>query len=67
MIPPIDPGKVETSANGAGFGAALFLDDDELARGERIAERAEQIDLDLDADFNRLYIEAMGFADDDLL
>jgi uncharacterized 2Fe-2S/4Fe-4S cluster protein (DUF4445 family)/DNA-binding GntR family transcriptional regulator len=63
MIPPIDPDKVETSANGAGFGAALFLDDDELTRGERIAEHAEQVDLDLDADFNRLYIEAMGFTE----
>jgi uncharacterized 2Fe-2S/4Fe-4S cluster protein (DUF4445 family) len=64
MIPPIDPVRVETSANGAGFGAALFLNEDELARGERIAARAEQIDLDLDVDFNRLYIEAMGFAKD---
>jgi uncharacterized 2Fe-2S/4Fe-4S cluster protein (DUF4445 family) len=59
MIPPVDMEKVETSANGAGFGAALFLDDKEFARGERIAAQAEQIDLDLDADFNMRYIEAM--------
>jgi uncharacterized 2Fe-2S/4Fe-4S cluster protein (DUF4445 family) len=60
MIPPVDPARVETSANGAGFGAALFLDDDEFARGERIAATAEQVDLDLDADFNLRYVEAMG-------
>jgi uncharacterized 2Fe-2S/4Fe-4S cluster protein (DUF4445 family)/DNA-binding GntR family transcriptional regulator len=59
MIPPVDLGIVEPSANGAGFGAALFLDDDEFARGERIAAQAEQIDLDLDADFNRRYVESL--------
>jgi uncharacterized 2Fe-2S/4Fe-4S cluster protein (DUF4445 family) len=59
MIPPINPEIVETSANGAGFGAALLLDEEEFARGERIADQAEQIDLDLDADFNMRYIEAM--------
>ena len=38
MIPPVTLEVVEPSANGAGFGAALmFLDDDEFARGERIA------------------------------
>jgi uncharacterized 2Fe-2S/4Fe-4S cluster protein (DUF4445 family) len=60
MIPAVDLEVVETSANGAGFGAALFLDDDEFARGERIAAMAEQVDLDLDADFNTRYIEAMS-------
>jgi uncharacterized 2Fe-2S/4Fe-4S cluster protein (DUF4445 family) len=59
MIPPVPLEIVETSANGAGFGAALFLDDAEFARGERIAAQAEQVDLDLDADFNRRYITAM--------
>jgi uncharacterized 2Fe-2S/4Fe-4S cluster protein (DUF4445 family) len=59
MIPDIDLERVETSANGAGFGAALFLDEQEFARGERIAEMAEQIDLDLDADFNLRYVGAM--------
>ena len=59
MIPYVDLDLVETSANGAGFGAALFLDDEEFTRGERIAELAEQVDLDLDADFNMRYIEAM--------
>jgi uncharacterized 2Fe-2S/4Fe-4S cluster protein (DUF4445 family) len=62
MIPPVAPEVVEPSANGAGFGAALFLDEGEFARGERIAAAAEQIDLDLDADFNQRYIESMSFA-----
>jgi uncharacterized 2Fe-2S/4Fe-4S cluster protein (DUF4445 family) len=59
MIPPVDLSIVEPSANGAGFGAALFLDDGEFARGERIAAMAEQVDLDLDAEFNRRYVEGM--------
>jgi uncharacterized 2Fe-2S/4Fe-4S cluster protein (DUF4445 family) len=59
MIPSVELANAETSANGAGFGAALFLDDAEFARGERIAGMAEQVDLDLDADFNLRYIEAM--------
>jgi uncharacterized 2Fe-2S/4Fe-4S cluster protein (DUF4445 family) len=59
MIPPLDPAVVEPSANGAGFGAALFLDDEEFARGERIAAAAFQVDLDLDADFNRRYVQSM--------
>ncbi|HEY72178.1 MAG: hypothetical protein DRJ03_12115 [Chloroflexi bacterium] len=42
MIPTVYLEVVETSANGAGFGAVLFLDDDEFARGERIAAMAEQ-------------------------
>jgi hypothetical protein len=60
MIPNVNPAIVETSANGAGLGAALFLNEEEFARGERIAAIAEQIDLDLDADFNRRYVGAMN-------
>jgi uncharacterized 2Fe-2S/4Fe-4S cluster protein (DUF4445 family) len=60
MIPPVELDIVETPANGAGFGAALFLNDEEFARGERIAAQAEQIDLDLDPDFNALYIEYLA-------
>jgi uncharacterized 2Fe-2S/4Fe-4S cluster protein (DUF4445 family)/DNA-binding GntR family transcriptional regulator len=59
MIPPVDVDVVETSANGAGFGAALMLDEDEFARGERIARHAEQVDLDLDQDFNTRYVESL--------
>jgi uncharacterized 2Fe-2S/4Fe-4S cluster protein (DUF4445 family) len=61
MIPPVDHACVEPSANGAGLGAALFLDEEQFARGERIASAAEQVDLDLDADFNRRYVESMEF------
>ncbi|MCX6033163.1 MAG: ASKHA domain-containing protein [Chloroflexi bacterium] len=62
MIPPVAPDVVESSANGAGFGAALMLDDAEFARGERIAAAAEQIDLDMDPDFDRRYIDSLKFA-----
>ncbi|MEJ2210347.1 MAG: ASKHA domain-containing protein, partial [Anaerolineae bacterium] len=59
MIPPVDLSVVEPSANGAGFGAALFLDDEEFARGERIAAAAEQVDLDMDPDFNQRYVQSL--------
>ncbi len=59
MVPPLGLNVVEPSANGAGLGAALFLDDDEFSRGERIAAQAEQVDLDTDPDFNKRFIEAM--------
>lgn len=60
MIPSVSADVVETSANGAGFGAALFLDDEAFARGERIALQAEQVDLDLDPGFIQRYVEAMA-------
>jgi hypothetical protein len=62
MIPPVAPEVVETTANGAGLGAATFLSEEGFARGERLAARAEQIDLDLDADFNLRYVESMVLA-----
>ena len=64
MIPPVDTGTVEPLANGAGLGAALFLEDDEFARGEQIAAHAEQIDLDQDTDFISLYISSMELPGD---
>lgn len=60
MIPAVEPSIVETSANGAGFGAALLLDEEEFGRSVRIAALAEQINLDLEPDFNERYIEAMS-------
>jgi uncharacterized 2Fe-2S/4Fe-4S cluster protein (DUF4445 family) len=60
MIPPVRPEVIETVANGAGLGAALFLTDDGFARGEALAVKAEQIDLDQDVDFIPHYIGAMG-------
>lgn len=62
MIPPVLRESVETIANGAGFGAAIFLTDEGFALGEKLAAHAEQIDLDLDPDFNTLYIQGMALA-----
>ncbi len=59
MIPPVRQDVVETAANGAGFGAAMFLSDEGFALGERLAVESKQIDLDTDANFNNLYIEGM--------
>ncbi|MBS1251077.1 MAG: Na(+)-translocating NADH-quinone reductase subunit F [Anaerolineales bacterium] len=61
MIPPVRSGVVETAANGAGMGAALFLDDAGFARGEALATHAEHVELDLEPDFNERFIEAMTF------
>jgi len=60
MIPPVRREVVETQANGAGFGAAMFLSGEGLALGEALAARARQVDLDLDPDFNMRYVEAMA-------
>lgn len=62
LLPPVRREVVEGIANGAGLGAAMFLSDEGFARGVRLAEQARQIDLDLDPDFNRLYVEAMSLA-----
>jgi uncharacterized 2Fe-2S/4Fe-4S cluster protein (DUF4445 family) len=62
MIPPVRQEVVETAANGAGFGAAMFLTDAGFALGEKLAVEAKQVDLDLDANFNMLYIEGMALA-----
>lgn len=62
MIPPVDRKVVETIANGAGFGAAMFLTDEGFALGEHLAHKAKQIDLDLDPQFNQFFIEGMALA-----
>ena len=62
MIPPVKKEIVETIANGAGFGAAMFLTDEGFALGENLAERARQVDLDQDAMFYDFYIEGMKLA-----
>ena len=62
MIPPVKKEIVETIANGAGFGAAMFLSDEGFALGEKLAKRAIQVDLDQDAQFNNFYIEGMKLA-----
>ncbi len=59
MIPPVRPEVIESIANGAGFGAAMFLKPEGFELGERLAVRAEQIDLDQDPEFISRYISAM--------
>lgn len=59
MIPPVRPSVVENIPNGAGLGAASFLSDAGYARALRIAEKAEQIDLDANAEFINRFIERM--------
>lgn len=60
MIPPVRQEVVQTIANGAGFGAAMFLSEEGFAQGEALAAKAEQVDLDLDPDFNMRYVESMA-------
>ncbi len=62
MIPPVAKSTVETVANGAGFGAALFLSDQGFALGEKLAKKSLQVDLDQDANFYDFYIEGMKLA-----
>lgn len=70
MIPSVRPQVVETCANGAGMGAALFLTDDGFALGERLAAHAQQVDLtvgspeDRDAGFNSLFVRSMNLCGD---
>ena len=60
MIPPVRQDVMETTANGAGFGAAIFLSDEGFARGEKIAAHSEQVDLDQNPNFDMQYVRAMG-------
>jgi uncharacterized 2Fe-2S/4Fe-4S cluster protein (DUF4445 family) len=62
MIPPVGRDRVETIANGAGLGAAMFLSDDGMASAIELAQASEQIDLDLDPAFIQSYINAMVLA-----
>jgi uncharacterized 2Fe-2S/4Fe-4S cluster protein (DUF4445 family) len=62
MIPPVRQEVVQTIANGAGFGAAMFLSEEGFAQGEALAAKAEQVDLDLDPDFNMRFVESMALS-----
>ena len=63
MIPPVRRDAIETVANGAGLGAAIFLTEDGFTLGERLAAHAGQVELDQDAEFNDLYIRSMSLCD----
>jgi uncharacterized 2Fe-2S/4Fe-4S cluster protein (DUF4445 family) len=54
---------VRTVANGAGFGAAIFLTDEGFQLGERLARKAEQIDLDANLNFQEQYIQALALVE----
>jgi len=62
MIPPVARNIVETIANGAGFGAAIFLTEEGFALGEKLAQRSRQVDLDQAANFYDFYVEGMKLA-----
>jgi uncharacterized 2Fe-2S/4Fe-4S cluster protein (DUF4445 family) len=54
---------VETVANGAGLGAAMFLSDEGFKLGERLAELAEQVDLDANLDFQGQFVNALALTE----
>ncbi len=60
MIPPVQRANILTIANGAGFGAARFLTDAGFEHGLELAEKAKQVDLDLDRDFFNRFINGMA-------
>ena len=60
MLPPVRREVVESIPNGAGLGAAMFLTDEGFALAEELAARTEQVDLDLDPDFNMRYVMSLG-------
>lgn len=62
LIPSVNRDLVETAANGAGFGAAIFLTEAGFALAEKLAEKAQQVDLDQAANFYDFYIEGMKLA-----
>jgi uncharacterized 2Fe-2S/4Fe-4S cluster protein (DUF4445 family) len=59
MLPPVPVESITTIPNGAGLGAALFLSDEGFERAERIAQKAEQIDLDKDPEFDKRYLNSL--------
>ncbi len=63
MIPPAPLELIETIPNGAGLGAAIFLSEEGFLLGEKLARRAEQIDLDQDPQFMGRYIGAMALTE----
>jgi uncharacterized 2Fe-2S/4Fe-4S cluster protein (DUF4445 family) len=61
LIPPeVDRSRIELSPNGAGLGAAMFLRDEGFKVGQALAARAAHLELDLEPEFNRRFVESMG-------
>jgi uncharacterized 2Fe-2S/4Fe-4S cluster protein (DUF4445 family) len=60
LIPRVPRERVELIANGAGLGAALFLQDEGFHCGEDLAARARHVELDLEPEFNLRFVEALS-------
>ena len=63
MIPAVKRSVVETVANGTGFGAAMFLSAERFILGEKLAKRAEQIDLDANLNFQKQFVDALELSE----
>lgn len=61
MVPQVSVEKVQGIPNGAGLGAALFLSEEGFTRGEKLAQHSQQIDLDQNADFQEIFVDALAF------
>jgi len=59
VIPPVNKNRIHSIPNGAGFGAAMFLDDRKLADSVELADRVEHVELNFDPSFMDLYVEGM--------
>lgn len=62
MIPPVRESVITCVPNGAGLGAASFLSDKGFLRAISLAVRAQQIDLDRDAEFSHHFAAALGLS-----
>ncbi len=60
LIPDVDRSRIELITNGAGFGAAMFLQDKGFQIGEELAARTAHVELDLEPEFNMRFVESMG-------
>ena len=45
----------------AGLGAAMFLSDEGFALAEKLASRAQPVDLGRETNFDRLFVDALEF------
>jgi uncharacterized 2Fe-2S/4Fe-4S cluster protein (DUF4445 family) len=60
LLPTVVPQVVKSIPNGAGCGAASFLSEEGFERSLLLAERAEQCDLDMDAQFFDRFIGSLA-------
>lgn len=65
LIPPALDGKVRAFGNTAGAGAVACLFADGRNSTESIASTCEYLELSTDKRFNELYIDSMGFDEDE--